>query len=94
MGLRFRCYPDDVMEHFAAAYLAGTPIVALRTSTHAFKYPQDSPSRFADYSFDSKTWQGGFGRQVLGETWAGHLGTNHREATRGLPVDEVKAHPY
>jgi len=93
MGLRFRNYPDDVMQHFVDAYLAGKPIVAVRTSTHAFYYPADSNSRFAHYAHDSKKWTGGFGRQVLGETWVTHLGSNHKQATLGVPVAEVKDHP-
>src|SRR5436189_4332835 len=36
MLLRFRHWPDDAMAHFEKAYLAGKPMVALRTSTHAF----------------------------------------------------------
>ena len=93
LGLRFRHYPDDVMQHFVDAYLAGKPIVAVRTSTHAFKYSRNSNSRFSRYSFRSKEWPGGFGRQVLGETWVTHLGKNHKEATRGIPIAEVKDHP-
>ena len=84
MMLRFRQYPDDVMKHFVTAYLAGKPIIALRTSTHAFKYSNPTNSAYARYSHDSKVWPGGFGRQVLGETWVSHLGTNHKEATRGV----------
>jgi len=84
MMLRFRQYPDDVMKHFVDAYLAGKSIIALRTSTHAFKYSNPTNSAFARYSHDSKVWPGGFGRQVLGETWVSHLGTNHKEATRGV----------
>src|SRR5258706_7398789 len=38
MLLRFREWPDVQMKHFVDAYLAGKPIVALRTSTHAFAY--------------------------------------------------------
>jgi hypothetical protein len=84
MMLRFRQYPDAVMQHFVKAYLAGKPIIALRTSTHAFKYGNPTNSAFAKYSHNSKQWPGGFGRQVLGETWVSHLGTNHKEATRGV----------
>ena len=84
MMLRFRQYPDDVMKHFVDAYLAGKPIVALRTSTHAFQYNNPTNSAYARYSHDSKEWPGGFGRQVLGETWVSHLGTNHKEATLGV----------
>jgi len=93
MGLRFREYSDETMKHFVDAYLAGKPIVALRTSTHAFKYSKDSKSKYRDYSYDSKQWPGGFGRQVLGETWVTHLGKNHVEATRGLLEPSAKDHP-
>jgi hypothetical protein len=84
MMLRFRHWPDATMKHFVDAYLAGKPIIGLRTSTHAFQYSKESKSIYAKYSHDSKEWPGGFGRQVLGETWVSHLGENHKEATRGI----------
>ena len=93
LGLRFRQYPDEIMQRFEKAYLAGKPIVAVRTSTHAFMFPADSKSKFLHYSYDSKVWPGGFGRQVLGETWVNHLGNNHQEATRGIPVAAAQEHP-
>jgi hypothetical protein len=93
LGLRFRIYPDEIMRHFVDAYSSGKPIVAVRTSTHAFKYPDDSQSPYVRYSFRNKEWPGGFGRQVLGETWAGHLGNNHKEATRGIPSEAAKDNP-
>src|SRR3954468_22926601 len=37
MLLRFRNYPDATMKHFVDAYLRGVPLIALRTSTHAFQ---------------------------------------------------------
>jgi hypothetical protein len=84
MMLRFRHWPDSTMKHFVDAYLAGKPMIGLRTSTHAFQYTAADHSIYARYSHDSKEWPGGFGRQVLGETWVSHLGTNHKEATRGI----------
>jgi hypothetical protein len=93
MGLRFRRYPDETMQRIVDTYLSGTPIVAVRTSTHAFKYPDDSQSEFVRYSFRNKEWPGGFGRQALGETWAGHLGKNHKEATRGIPSTDAVDQP-
>jgi hypothetical protein len=84
MLLRFREWPDDQMKHFVDAYLAGKPIIALRTSTHAFAYGKDSKSPYAKYSWDNKTWLGGFGKQVLGETWVAHHGAHKKEATRGI----------
>ncbi|HZM01731.1 MAG TPA: PVC-type heme-binding CxxCH protein, partial [Candidatus Saccharimonadales bacterium] len=84
MLLRFRQWPDAQMKHFVDAYLAGKPIIALRTSTHAFSYPGDSSSPYARFSYNSKAWPGGFGKQVLGETWISHHGEHRKEATRGI----------
>jgi hypothetical protein len=84
MLLRFREWPDAQMKHFVDAYLAGKPFIALRTSTHAFEYAKDSQSPYAKFSWNSTVWPGGFGKQVLGETWVSHLGANHKEATRGI----------
>src|SRR5688500_7918612 len=44
MALRFRQWTDRAMKHFAAAVARGVPIVALRTSTHAFRFPENSSS--------------------------------------------------
>jgi hypothetical protein len=93
MMLRFRHWPDATMQHFVDAYLAGKPIIGLRTSTHAFQYSKADHSIFARYSHDSKEWPGGFGRQVLGETWVSHLGTNHKEATRGIIEPSAASEP-
>ncbi len=84
MLLRFRAWPDDQMKHFVDAYLAGKPIIALRTSTHAFNYPGNSTSPYAKYSYGSRAWSGGFGKQVLGETWVNHWAKHKIEATKGL----------
>src|SRR4051812_17535068 len=81
MGLRFRDWPEETMKHFADAYLAGKSIIALRTSTHAFNYPNGSQNPYAKYSYNSKSWPGGFGKQVLGETWVAHHGAHKKEAT-------------
>ena len=85
MLLRFRAWPDDVMKHFVDAYLAGKPIIALRTSTHAFNYPGGSKSPYAKFSYGgNRAWQGGFGKQVLGETWVNHWARHKVEATKGI----------
>jgi hypothetical protein len=92
MSLRFRKWGDDAMKRFEAALLRGVPIVALRTSTHAFNFKSDSP--WAKYSFNAKApWTGGFGRQVLGETWVAHHGKHKVEGARGIIVPEAKDHP-
>src|SRR5437868_14001555 len=76
MLLRYRVWPDDVMKHFAGAYLRGVPIVGLRTSTHAFNYPRNSPSAYKSYN--------DFGKKVLGERWVNHWGRHKVEANRGV----------
>jgi hypothetical protein len=79
MLLRFRHWPDDVMQRFSDAIERGVPIIALRTSTHAFNMSGDS--KYKDFS--------AFGKKVLGEQWVSHWGGHKHEATRG--VIEVSA---
>ena len=93
MALRFRQLPDEQMKYFDEYLRAGKPILGLRTSTHAFRYPADCESPFARYSFDSATWPGGFGKQVLGETWISHHGHHKKESTRGVIEPAQRAHP-
>src|SRR3954471_10652710 len=49
MLLRFRNWPDEQMKHFVDAYRRGVPIVALRTSTHAFQIKEGSDKSFNDF---------------------------------------------
>lgn len=94
MSLRFRNWDDAAMEMFENALQRGIPIVAMRTSTHAFKFPQDS--KWAKYSFNNKTesaWQGGFGRHVLGETWIAHHGKHKVEGCRSVVETGNQDHP-
>jgi hypothetical protein len=93
MMLRFRHWPDEAMAHFVRYVDSGKPILALRTSTHAFAYPKESTSSYARYSWNSATWPGGFGRQVLGETWISHWGDHGRQATRGHAAPGARSHP-
>lgn len=101
MFLRFRQPIDEQMKHFDAYVKAGKPIIGIRTSTHAFSYANlkvdgketPNPSSFEKYSWRSKTWQGGFGEQVLGETWISHWGVHKKEGTRGIVEDGQAQHP-
>lgn len=90
LGLRFRELPDDKMKHFVDYVEAGKPLLGLRTSTHAFNYTRDKDSPYASWSFNNK---GGFGKQVLGETWINHHGEHGKQSTRGVKVDESRDHP-
>jgi len=93
IGLRFRKLPDEQMKHFADYLNSGKPIIAIRTSTHAFNYPGNSDSQYKHYSHNSKDWPGGFGQQVLGDTWVNHHGRHKKESTRGVIVKENASHP-
>ncbi|MBL8047473.1 MAG: ThuA domain-containing protein [Chthonomonas sp.] len=83
---RFQHWADRDMRHFAKYVAAGKPLIALRTSTHAFAYPADSQSEFKSWSWDQP--DGGFGRRVLGETWVAHWGRHGAEGTRATPVGD------
>jgi hypothetical protein len=93
MFLRFRELPDEQMKHFVDFVNSGKPIMGLRTSTHAFAYSKDSKSAYAKFHWKSESWPGGFGRQVLGETWVAHHGWHAHEATLGVVEQSAKDHP-
>ncbi|MHB1308336.1 MAG: hypothetical protein ACYDC1_21615 [Limisphaerales bacterium] len=90
---RFRELPDRDMAHLEKHLQAGKPIIALRTATHAFNYTRNKQSPYAKWDFGSKDWAGGFGQQVLGETWINHHGDHGTEATRGLIDGTHAKHP-
>ncbi len=93
MFLRFRNLPDEQMKPLVDYIESGRPIIALRTSTHAFRIP--AGSTYARYSFDSRLegWEGGFGRRVLGETWINHHGQHSKQSTRAVTVKEAAGSP-
>lgn len=93
VNLRFRELPDAQMKHFVDYVNSGRPLIGLRTATHAFNYVKNKQSRYARYSCTSKEWPGGFGRQVLGETWVNHHGLHGSQSTRGIINEEFKNHP-
>ena len=92
---RFRELPDEQMQHIDAYTKANKPVVAMRTSTHAFQYKRNKQSPYAKYSYDSKVkgWEEGYGRQILGETWVDHHGDHGKEGTRGLINGLYEGHP-
>ena len=93
MFLRFRELPDEQMKHIIDYTNSGKPIVGFRTSTHAFFYRKNKDSPYAKYSFRDKKFEGGYGRQVFGETWINHYGRHQVESTRGLIVKGMENHP-
>jgi len=81
LSLRFRELPDDQMRYVVDYVESGRPIIGMRTATHAFN---NSKGAYTHYHWGSKEWPGGFGRQVLGETWINHHGHHGKQSTRGI----------
>jgi hypothetical protein len=88
---RFRNLPDEQMKHVVDYVESGRPIIGMRTATHAFSL--GAGSKYARYSWANKDWAGGFGRQVLGETWVNHWGGHGSQSTRGVLAPGQKGHP-
>jgi len=94
MFLRFRDLPDDQMKAIMDYTNAGKPIISLRTNTHAFNFQKHKNGPYAKWQWNSNgQMKGGFGRQVLGETWVNHYGDHQRESTRGLVAEGQKDNP-
>ena len=93
LNIRFRNWPDETMDKFQAAMERGAAVMALRTTTHAFKIPNNA--KYARYSFNHKgpDWKGGFGREVLGETWVNHHGHHAYEGCRARAEAGQENHP-
>jgi hypothetical protein len=91
MFLRFRDFGDK-MKHIVDFVNSGKPILGIRTSTHAFQI-KDAASPYAKYDWKNKDWPGGFGQQVLGETWVNHHGNHGKESQRGIINPALKDHP-
>ena len=90
---RFRNLPDEQMKHIVDYVKSDRPIIGLRTATHAFDLK--TSTTYAHYSWNSKDkdWEGGFGRQVLGETWVNHHGAHGKESTRGIIAKGEEGNP-
>ena len=78
---RFRELHDQDMKHIVDYVNAGKPVLGIRNATHAFRYSPTSSSPYKSWDFMSRDWQGGFGQQVLGDTWIAHYGKFQKEAT-------------
>jgi type 1 glutamine amidotransferase len=91
--LRFQDFPDAEMQHIADYLDRGGPVVGFRTATHAFQIKRPD-AKFLKYHWQTgDAYQGGFGRQILGETWVSHYGTNHKMSSRLLLEPEQLTHP-
>jgi type 1 glutamine amidotransferase len=93
IATRFRDLPDEQMVHIDRYIRSGKPIIGMRTETHAFNL-ETSPT-YTKYNWNNSDPDndGGFGRQVLGETWVAHHGDHGHESTRGLVAPGARGHP-
>lgn len=93
LALRFRHLPAEQMKPIEEYVNAGKPVIGMRTSTHAFNTKADDP--YGKWSYNSKAagWEGGFGKQVLGETWVNHHGAHGRESCRGVIAPGQEKNP-
>ena len=93
--LRFQDFPDDQMQHIVDYLDRGGPVVGLRTATHAFQIKRPD-AKFLKYTWNNERpgdYPGGFGRQILGETWVSHYGPNHKQSSTLLLQADQAAHP-
>ncbi len=92
---RFRRLPEEQMAKFVEYVNSGRPVIGIRTATHAFSYDKFQTEKFSEWGWRGPhpAFQGGFGRQVLGETWINHYGGYRTQSTLGIPVAEMKDHP-
>jgi type 1 glutamine amidotransferase len=90
--IRWRNLPDDQMKAIIDYAESGKPLIGMRTSTHPFNLKE---GLYRKYSWDHKgaDYEGGFGRQVFGETWIEHHGAHGKEGTRGIPAPEQEKNP-
>lgn len=95
--LRFVAPEDAWMEKLEGYLKRGGPVLGLRTTTHAFN---GLKGKYSYHNFNNRNedFVGGFGRQILGETWnpklgAGHYGSNHKFATAMHVVPGQQEHP-
>lgn len=90
IATRFRDLPDEQMRYVAEYLDAGKPVIGMRAAVVAFRLGSPTYERFG---CGSRTWRGGFGQQILGQTWISHHGRHGRESTRGVLVPGAKNSP-
>lgn len=92
IATRFRNLPDEQMKHIVDYVESGKPIIGMRTATHAFNGMKGPYARYNNGSRE-KGYEGGFGKQVLGEQWVSHHGGHKTQSTRGILAKEGATHP-
>lgn len=84
---RFRALPDEEVKYILDYAESGKPMVGFRTSTHAFKYNEDSTKFYLNEDWPIK---------VFGQKWIthhGHFEDGHGALTDVQIIEEQKGHP-
>ena len=76
---RFLNLPENEWKHVEKYFKSGKPVIGLRTSNHAFKFPVVDPR---------SQWNDGFGKRVLGTPYIAHQETK----TNVSAVSKYKTH--
>ena len=92
---RFLHLPEEQMAKFVNYVNSGRPVIGIRTATHAFDYDKFPNEQFSEWAWRGRNQEfaGGFGRQVLGETWVDHYGGYRSQSTLGIIPPDKKEHP-
>ncbi len=92
--IRFRDLPDEQMKCIVDYTNSGKPMIGIRPTVAAFKIDDNSKTYIRyDYRYKGNDFYGGFGRQILGETWIKHYGSHQVESTRGHIAEGMEQHP-
>lgn len=85
--LRWRRLPEEQVQHIEGYLKSGKPVIGLRTSTHAFNYPEGHPlekwNAFGEFAFNSPP----------GWEKKGHTHYGHESTTEVSVIPEVAEHP-
>lgn len=94
IATRYRQLPDSQMKLFDEYVHSGKPMIGLRTATHAFAFDKETQTSYRHWdNRDKGEWPGGFGKQVLGETWISHHGKHKVQSTRAVAAPGMEKHP-
>lgn len=92
IATRFRNLPEEQMKHIVDYIDSGKPIIGMRTATHAFNGMKGAYAKYNNGSKE-KGFEGGFGKQILGEQWVNHHGGHKTQSTRGILAKDAETHP-
>lgn len=91
--IRWRNLPDEQTKEIIDYTMSGRPIIALRTATHPFHWRKGDVTSYSRWDWKGGESEGGYGRDVVGETWVSHYGHHNHESTRLLPAYQKSGHP-